>query len=75
MNLEELQQLANYLNIELTNPKSGKGTGRGSKTTKTSKQLMEEIKAVQDKNNPNVPQEEEEEPVYVYSGKSRKKII
>ena len=71
MNLEELQQLAKFLNIGLENPKSGKGSGRGSKPTKTSKQLIEEIKDVQDnKPKQGIP---EEEPVYVYSGKSRKK--
>ncbi len=71
MNLEELQKLATYLKIDLENPKSGKGTGRGSKTTKTVKQLISEIKVEQDKNKPNVQQQEE--PVYAYSGKSTKK--
>ena len=71
MNLEELQQLAKFLNIDPVNQESGKGKGRGSKSNKTGKQLIEEIKAVQD-NNPKQGTPEEE-PVYVYSGKSRKK--
>ena len=70
MNLEELQKLATFLNIGLVNLESGKGKGRGSKSNKTVKQLIDEIKAVQDKNKPNVPQEE---PVYVEIGNSRKR--
>ncbi len=69
MKLEELQQLATHLNIDLVNQESGKGASRGSKSNKTVKQLIDEIKAVQDKNKPNVPQQVE--PVYVEIGNSR----
>ena len=60
-----------FLNIDLVYPESGKGKGRGSKTTKTVKQLIDAIEVEQEQNKPKVPQQEER--VYVEIGNSRKK--
>jgi len=70
MRLNELQDMAKSMNIDIENNEPGEGKGRGHKKTKTIKQLTDEINAKKTFTKPKKP---EEQPQYVYSSISSKK--